>query len=315
MPTGENSVLPLCDPHFHLWDVPNRPNPNLGNDSTYLASDYRRDMDLLPAPLQRVSGLHVETVVGQMPGGAVVDSVDETRWVCQQLVPWDQPFGIVAYMHLSRDESLIEQDLAQHREVSEGRLRGVRMILNHHPDQSELTWPQVEHGAFFGQAPFRRSLAILAENDLAFDLSCHPHQVADAVDALRTAPDLRVAINHLGFLHDGEDKAHEDLWRQSLHALASLPRTYMKLSMLWFGCNGYHSDPAKTSFMRDRVRETINIFGIERCMFASNYPVDRFRQIDIPTLYGQFLDWSAEYTRYEQMALFHDTALRAYGAL
>ena len=77
MPTEENSVLPLCDPHFHLWDVPNRPNPNLGNNSTYLASDYRRDMDLLPAPLQRVSGLHVETVVGQMPGGAVVDSVDE----------------------------------------------------------------------------------------------------------------------------------------------------------------------------------------------------------------------------------------------
>ena len=58
----------------------------------------------------------------------------------------------------------------------------------------------------------------------------------------------------------------------------------MKLSMLWFGCNGYHSDPAKTSFMRDQVRETIDIFGIERCMFASNYPVDRFRQIDIPTL-------------------------------
>ena len=68
MTTDASEVLPLCDPHFHLWDVPNRPNPILGNDSTYLASDYRRDMDLLPAPLQRVSGLHVETVVGQMPG-------------------------------------------------------------------------------------------------------------------------------------------------------------------------------------------------------------------------------------------------------
>ena len=126
MTTNTSEVLPLCDPHFHLWDVPNRPNPNLGNDSTYLASDYRSDMDLLPAPLQRVSGLHVETVVGQMPGGAVVDSVDETRWVCQQLAPWDQPFGIVAYVHLSRDESLVERDIARHREVSEGRLRGVR---------------------------------------------------------------------------------------------------------------------------------------------------------------------------------------------
>tara|TARA_B100001115_G_scaffold42524_1_gene31640 strand:+ start:2531 stop:3349 length:819 start_codon:yes stop_codon:yes gene_type:complete len=272
-------------------------------------------MDLLPAPLQRVSGLHVETVVGQMPGGAVVDSVDETRWVCQQLEPWDQPFGIVSYVHLNREESLIELDLAQHLEVSQERLRGVRMILNHHPDQPELTWPQIEHGDFFGQAPFRRSLALLAKNDLSFDLSCHPHQVADAIDALHSVPDLRIAINHLGFLHDGESEAHEDLWRQGLHALASLPQAYMKLSMLWFGCDGYHSDPVKTSFMRDRVRETIDIFGVERCMFASNYPVDRFKHIDIPTLYGQFLEWSTEYTRDEQIALFHDTAQRAYGAL
>ena len=308
-------ILPLCDPHFHLWDVPNRPNPNLGSDSTYIASDYRRDMDQLPAPLRRVSGLHVETVVGQMPGGAVVDSVDETHWVCQQLEPLNQPFGIVAYVHLDREASEIERDLAQHRAVSAGRLRGVRMILNHHPTLAELTWPQVEHGAFFSRPNFRRGLSMLQEQDLSFDLSCHPHQVADAVAALRTAPDLRVAINHLGFLHHGEDAAHEALWRQSLHALAELPNTYMKLSMLWFGRHDYHRDPTDTSFVRERVRETIDLFGVERCMFASNYPVDRYKDIDIPTLYGHFLEWSTEYTHDEQIDLFHDTALRAYGTL
>ncbi len=315
MATDKIDVLPLCDPHFHLWDVPNRPNPNLGNDSTYLASDYQRDMDLLPAPLQRVSGLHVETVVGQMPGGAAIDTVDETRWVCQQLQPLGQPFGIVAYVHLGRDALEVERTIAQHREVSEGRLRGVRMILNHHPDLPELTWPQVEHGAFFAQPNFRRGLGLLQRDELAFDLSCHPHQVADAVAALGEVPDLRVAINHLGFLLSGGDAEHQALWRQSLRALAELPNTYMKLSMLWFGCSDYHRDPAKTAFVRDRVRETIDLFGVERCMFASNYPVDRYKDIDIPTLYGHFLSWSAEYSRDEQMALFHDTALRAYGAL
>ncbi len=315
MATDNANVLPLCDPHFHLWDVPNRPNPNLGNDSTYLASDYQRDMDLLPAPLQRVSGLHVETVVGQMPGGAAVDTVDETRWVCQQLQPLGQPFGIVAYVHLGRDAPEVERTIAQHREVSEGRLRGVRMILNHHPDRPELTWPQVEHGAFFAQPNFGRGLALLQRSELAFDLSCHPHQVADAVAALGAVPDLRVAINHLGFLLSGSDAEHQALWRRSLRALAELPNTYMKLSMLWFGCHDYHRDSTKTAFVHDRVRETIDLFGVERCMFASNYPVDRFKDIDIPTLYGQFLSWSAEYSRDEQIDLFHDTALRAYGAL
>ena len=73
----------LCDPHFHLWDINQRPNPNLGaaveeHLPVYLAEDYLADMAQLPATLELTSSVHVETVVGQAQGGAIIDSVAET---------------------------------------------------------------------------------------------------------------------------------------------------------------------------------------------------------------------------------------------
>lgn len=312
-------TISVCDPHFHMWDLPNRPNPNLGaaveqDLPTYLAADYLGDMAQLPAPLQLVSAIHVETIVGQMEGGAPLDSVDETRWVCSQLKPvmQDRPFAVVAYIHLAQDGTTREHILQEHIEVSGARLRGVRMILNHHPDNPELTWPQVESGEFLRNSLFREGIALLERSNLTFDLSCHPHQVADAVSVLSSYSSLRVVVNHLGFLHDGEDVAHEDLWRKSMLALAAVPNIYMKLSMLWFGRNAYHQDAEKEAKVRDLVREVIDIFGCDRCMFASNYPVDKVQDIDIATLYGKFLHWTTDLSDSERAALFHDTAVRAY---
>ena len=121
--------LKLCDPHFHLF----RPNPNLGQVKTYVANDYASDMKQLPTDLKRVSGLHVETVVGQMPGGPVIDSVDETRWVCSQLSDLKEPFGIVAFIHLARPTKIVEHEIEEHLEIATDKLRGIRMILNYHP--------------------------------------------------------------------------------------------------------------------------------------------------------------------------------------
>ena len=72
--------MKVCDPHFHLWDIHERPNPNIGTAveeslPAYTATDYLADMRQLPAPLELASSVHVETVVGQMEGGAVIDAV------------------------------------------------------------------------------------------------------------------------------------------------------------------------------------------------------------------------------------------------
>ena len=131
----------IIDPHFHLWDLGERANPNLGPDverdrPVYLAGDYLRHMGRLPAPLELEACVHVETVVGQMEGGFPLDEVAETRFVRDQMAPTGQPFAIVPYAHLARDVRHTEQVLDRHAAEAGERLRGVRMILNHHPGTS-----------------------------------------------------------------------------------------------------------------------------------------------------------------------------------
>lgn len=309
--------IPVCDPHFHLWDIRERPNPNLGaaveeHLPAYGADDYLADMASLPAPLRLASCVHVETVVGQMDGGYVLDTVGETRFVVDRMASVGTPCGIVAYVHLARDTDEAAVVLDQHRAAAGDRLRGVRMILNHHPDNPDLTWPQVERGDFLADPLFHEGIALLGEHSLSFDLQCNPHQLPEAAHTFADHPETPVILDHLGSYHDGEDQAYEAMWREGMRALADVPHAHVKLSMLFFGCAGYHADPEKEAIVRDHVLETIDIFGPERCMFASNYPVDRLSGIDIPTLYGQFHRWVAHLPEPDIAALFHDTAASVY---
>lgn len=310
----------ICDPHFHLWDLPRRPNPNLGaaverDLPRCLAADYLGRMGRLPAPLELTGCVHVETVVGQVAGGYQLDSVEETRFVRAQMEPTGVPFGVVAYVHLVRDPAQVEVDLARHAEAAAGRLRGVRMILNHHPGNPDLTWPQVERGDFLRDPRFAESLALLAERGLSFDLQCNPHQLVDAAAAFAAHPRVPVILGHLGSFHGpsaAADPAYEPMWRAGMAALALLPQARVKLSMLYFCAPGYHRDPAREAHVRGLVLETIDRFGCGRCMFASNDPVDGLQGIDIPTLYGRFLAWTADRPAADRAALFHDTAVGVY---
>ncbi len=307
----------LCDPHFHLWNINERPNPNLGAAveeklPVYLAGDYLEDMSQLPGDLELASSVHVETVVGQASGGAVIDTVAETRFVCEQMKPTNHPFAIVAYVHLARDVGHTAQILDQHEAAADGRLRGVRMILNHHPDNADLTWPQVERADFISDPVFAESIALMGERDLSFDLQCNPHQLMDAARTFAKYPGTRVIIDHLASFHDGEDQDYTQMWREGLQAIAELPHVYLKLSMLFFCAGAYYNDSSREAKARDLVQEAIGIFGAHRCMFASNWPVDRLQGFDVPTLYGQFLDWTKNLPLADRNALFHDTAERAY---
>jgi len=309
--------IPVCDPHFHLWDVNTRPNPNLGDPAqhplpVYLAGDYLADMAQLPDPLRIVSSVHVETIVGQMDGGFVMDTVGETKFVCEQMADTNHPIGIAAYVHLARDTEETATVLAQHKEAAGDRLKGVRMILNHHHENPDLTWPQVEHDRFLADAVFQEGIALLGESGLSFDLQCNPHQLEEAARTFSAYPETPVILDHLGTFHDGEDDAYEQMWREGMRAQSEVPHTNVKLSMLFFGRNGYHEDADKEAKVRDLVQETIDMFGVDRCMFASNYPVERMQGIDIPTLYGQFYRWTSGMSETEQKALFHDTAARVY---
>ncbi|MEE2659041.1 MAG: amidohydrolase family protein [Candidatus Latescibacterota bacterium] len=307
----------LCDPHFHLWNIHERPNPNLGGAvkehlSVYLAHDYVADMAELPTGLELASSVHVETVVGQMEGGFVLDEIAETRFVCEQMDAVGHRFAIVPYVHMAQSVEHTAEILDRHAKIAGDRFRGVRMILNHHPDNPDLTWPQVEHSDFVTDPAFKESIALLGERCLSFDLQCNPHQLTDAARTFAEFPQTPIILGHLASFHDGEDDSYTDMWREGLQTMAAVPHTYIKLSMLFFCAKGYHVDAGQEAKVKGLVREAIDIFGPSRCMFASNYPVDRIQQVDIPTLYGKFLDWTQDLPQADRLALFHDTAARAY---
>lgn len=309
----------VCDPHFHLWDIKERPNLNLGEGTNqafpaYRAENYVEDMATLPEPLKLTSSVHVETVIGQMEGGFPLDTVEETTWVCNQMAPGEErmPFGVVGYVHLARGTDESEKMLDQHIEAAQGRFRGARMILNHHPNNPDLTWPQVEHGDFVNSGIFQEGVALLGEKGLSFDLQCNPHQLEGTAHVFGKYPQTRVILNHLGLMHDGESDAHEQIWREGMRALSEVPHVYAKLSMLWFARNNFYQNAEEETKIKDMVREVIDMFGVERCMFASNYPVDKVQGISINTLYSKFSDWTSDMSEAERLALFHDNAVRAY---
>lgn len=308
--------IPVCDPHFHLWDVHTRPNPNLGEDVAehlpiYHGNDYRSEMAGLPGTLRIASSVHVETVVGQMEGGHVLDPVAETRWVCDQMEPTEteHPFGVVGYVHLSHNIAETHRQLERHSEAASGRFKGVRMILNHHPTNPDLTWPQVEHGEFLQSEVFRESVSLLGTHGLSFDLQCNPHQLEEAARVFGDIPGTTIILDHLGLLHvDGD----EQQWREGMRALADVSHVSIKLSMLWFGSADFHEDATKEAVVKERVLETIERFGSDRCMFASNYPVEKIQGISLHRLYEMFDAWTAHLPEPDRAALFHDTAARVY---
>lgn len=317
----------VCDPHFHFWDSVARPNPNLGGivDTipAYLASDYAADV----ARVHVKAAVHVETIVGQMDGGAKLDEVGETRFLAEETKKLHMPTAIVGYVHLARDD--VAAVLDAHQEAGGASFVGVRMILNYKDDDPTLCWPQVGRGDWMRTPEFRRGFAELSRRGLTFDLQCNPHQLADMAELLRDFPTTTVVINHLAVprlranyaLRDEEDDAAARaadaallrVWRAGLASLSAFPRVFVKASMLAFVLKDWESNAASRAVVTSLVRDVIGMFGAQRVMFASNFPVDKFTGSDIAALYDHFCAIAAVYTAGERAALFHDSAVNAYG--
>jgi len=117
-------------------------------------------------------------------------------------------------------------------------------------------------------------------------------------------PDVQIILNHAGMQIDGI--SHFDPWRKAMHRLAQAPNVACKISGL--GMGDWHWT---TQSIRPYVEETIAAFGIERCMFASNFPVDKlFGSYD--NILDAFKAITAAYSGTERRALFHDNAARFY---
>lgn len=307
-----DEVLQVCDPHMHCWDqhekVTKFNNHILGDCGTYLPDDYCADMQLLGGTLQLRSCVHVEAFP--------TDQVEETRWV-QSLKSAEFPLGgIVANANISlqrenekshstQEEGMeaLEEILVRHKAMAPGLLKGIRWVLNHEPN-----WPQTFRGDYFSDPSFHSGFKKLQEHSLSFDLQLNPHQLKDAAAFFRQYPGVPVVLDHLANPRPTDDAT---TWAEGMKELASLRHVFCKLSMLSYVVPDWWASAEGKAKAKFYVRSAIDIFGVDRCMFASNFPAEP-AGIGRVSLYRNFKEMVADLPGEVQDMLFYKNAERFY---
>jgi predicted TIM-barrel fold metal-dependent hydrolase len=292
----------IADPHHHLWDLSlhrypwlvNEQDPERfsGDDSSirqsYLVTDYLAD----------TAGWRVDKSVHVEAGFDRGDPVAETAWLQSIADRHGYPHGIVASasLHDSRVEALLEAH------CSHANVRGIRQILNWHADPHKTYTTRADYMA---DPAWRRGFAQLRRYGLSFDIQIYPGQMREAAGLAGDFPDVQIVLNHTGMPVDRDAEAIES-WRTGMRLLARQPNVAVKISGLGM-CDWHWTRDT----IRPFVRETIEAFGSGRCMFASNFPVDRVYS-SFEVLYSAFDSITKDFTASERRGLFHDNAVRFY---
>jgi len=294
--------LPIIDAHQHFWDLEHNRHPWLQDvppipfrygDYTALRRSY------LPADFRRDCGAHrvVKTVYVEAEWDPQ-DPVGETRWVSALAAAHGLPNAIVAQAWLDRAD--VAEVLAA--QAAFALVRGVR-----HKPRAAASPAAVVAGApgSMGDARWRAGYALLERHGLHFELQTPWWHLAEAVDLARAFPRTRIVLNHTGLPADRSAEALAG-WGAAMRAFAACPNVAVKISGL-----GLPGRPWRVADNAAIVREAIATFGVERCMFASNYPVDGL-VASYDTIMSGFKAIVADRPLAERRALFHDNAARIY---
>ncbi|MGA9657839.1 MAG: amidohydrolase family protein [Asticcacaulis sp.] len=291
----------FVDAHVHLWKLDHLRYPwlmppfsDVGPNGSvepiaqdYLLADYLRD----------ATGFPVEKIIHIDAGAHPDDALSETRWL-QSLADTDGfPQAIVAFAALN--DPNVETLLAAH--VESRNVRGIRHILNWHPDPNRTYTPR----NLLEDEAFAKGYALLGKYNLSFDLQIYPNQMAQAYQLAQRHPDIPVILNHMGMPVD-QDADGLLRWKDGLKLLAQLPHVAVKISGL-----GFIDRQWTPQAMRPPVLETIDRFGAERCAFASDFPTDKlFKTYDKALNFYDEL--TLDFSPTERDALFAANAERIY---
>jgi predicted TIM-barrel fold metal-dependent hydrolase len=296
--------IAIVDAHHHLWDLDHPvlkypslqgpPNKEffLGDNSlirkTFLPEDYRRDS----ARHNVVATVHVEAECDR------AFQVQESEWVMEMNAQHGFPNAIVGHAWLDRPNT--EEILA--RQAAIPLVRGIRSkpVVAGSPDAMSPGAPGTMQ-----DPKWLEGFTLFEKYDLSWDLRVPTWHLEEAAEVARAFPGTRINLNHTGFPWD-RSASGLDMWRRGMHALAACPNVVTKIS-----CLCLLDGPWLTDENRPIVLETIDMFGVDRCMFASNYPVDRLRA-SYDLIYDSFKEIVADFPREDQEKMFSKNASQFY---
>jgi predicted TIM-barrel fold metal-dependent hydrolase len=289
----------IIDAHHHIW--------------------RRRDLPWLDGPMQpRIFGPYepirrdylIDEYLADLAGTGITKSVYvQCNW------PKDRFEDEVAYVQQAADETGFPHAIVGYADFLVGDVRPQLDRLTKYPGmrglRMQLQWhknPQYQ----FASAPdlardrtLQKNVARLADYGWSFDLQVFAEQMPGAAELADSAPKVTFILQHAGMIEDLSPQGWDE-WRKAMRLLASRPNVVSKLSAL--GTFIHKNDPAHIAAV---VHETIAIFGPERCLFGSNFPVEK--------LWTQYADLIGAYRKAIEplgeavaRAAFHDTAAKVY---
>ncbi len=293
---------PIVDAHHHFFDLDRLYYPWLQDSprhAFFLGDQRPIARSFLPEHYRRASARH--DVVATVHVEAEVDrslQLAETAWLGELNARTGLPSAVVAHAWLDTPEghAVLEAQAAN------PLVRGIRSkpIVAATPDERVTGQRRSMQDPRWLEG-YRR----LAGLGLSFDLRIPCWHLEEAARVAFDHPDVPVVLNHTGFPWDRSAEGLA-LWRRGMRAIAAAPHVSLKLS-----CLCVPAAPWSLDAHRGVVREAIEIFGVERCMFASNVPPDTL-QASFDTMIGAYKAMVADLPREDVHRLFHDNAARFY---
>lgn len=230
--------------------------------------------------------------------------------------------GIVGYADLRLGDAVAEV-LAAHVEAGKGRFRGIRNSGAYDAAFRHGVLPRPPAG-LYSDPNFRRGYARLADHGLSFDAWVYHPQIPEVAALAEAAPQVTLVLDHVGGVlgvgpYAGRRPEVMASWLASMRDLSRLPNVYVKLGGLGtsvFGFRFHEADRPPTSeelaaAWRPCIESCIEMFGAARCMFESNFPVDR-AACGYAVLWNAFKRIASGASPQEKSQLFHDTAASVY---
>ncbi|MGI9270252.1 MAG: amidohydrolase family protein [Woeseiaceae bacterium] len=290
----------IVDAHHHLWDLNacnypwlmakgvtrffGDPTPIQKN---YLVADLRNDA----CDYELDASVHIQ--VGVAPG----QETAETEWLQTTADEQQLPSAIVAFCELDKTDAIDQLK----KQLTYDNVRGVRQIVGRSSEEDAVTGS----GGLIDNALWQENLAELGNLGLSFDLQMIPQQAEKLAEVLARVPATQIAVCHCGSPWDQTEQGLTS-WRDGMRLLALLPNVACKISGLGMFDHAWTVDS-----IRPIVESCIDIFGVQRTMFGSNFPVDKLHA-NYARVWSAFEEITAALSDAEQACLFGGTARDFY---
>jgi len=304
--------IDFWDPHFHIWDISE--NTKSSHDSQqlfapenkpiYACYDYENDMQYKDNSFRHTGGAFIEamSVCHIDSFGSKYENfcINETSWTSNELKKSPKQYVLISSAPLeSPNLNKILSKLSNYPFVC-----GIRQILNHNP-----SWPRNSViGDLLDNEKWEKGFSMLGNYNFSFELQLNPSQYHKALNIIKDYPDTKVIINHLGTPKLDDIKNSKNLFWESMKEFSKYNNVFIKISMLSY----IMKDWEDSKIVNDAVHRIIEIFGINNCFFASNFPVESNLGWDINRLLDAFKNIASNYEIDEIKKLFSINAMSAY---